>query len=308
MIKKEDDAKLVRALTPEERAELGLDEIANKPESRPESFSPIIKAVWENPETNVEREIEIDFEQVLNEQTAFYKNKLELDIDQTKVIDIWNRNYAEIKEEMEKYGYDSILIVPDDLPEEEVLNQKLIESMEENVGGKKIKVNATWQSNDFTNGGSFAAVRNLYPSGYRIVLTHSDQNIFENPIANPYLKATLNKDIMQLTGLDAEEVAKRIAASQEMKVNFMATINGQEIEVQAEGGSLEEYVLQQSIYFEKTGKHLDENGWTWLLKSYSGSRVVNAGWDLDGRLLVVDADSASARDDFLGLRLSRSFT
>ncbi|MCR4280486.1 MAG: hypothetical protein NUV82_03620, partial [Candidatus Komeilibacteria bacterium] len=106
-IKKEDDANLVRALTPEERKALGLDEEAKNPESNQESFSRIAKVTWNNPETQEDHEIEIDFERNLTEQTAFYKNKLELEIDENKVKDIWRRNYAEIKEEMEKYGYDS---------------------------------------------------------------------------------------------------------------------------------------------------------------------------------------------------------
>ena len=279
-----------------------------KAESRKkELISTEIKTKWQNPENQHEQAIEIDLEKILDEQKAFYKDKLGLEINDSEIRTIWKENYAEIKSEIEKYGYDSILVVPDDLPGEEILNRSIIETMKEKVGGKMKKVVATWQSDNFKNEGSFAGVKNPEKAECRIVLMHADQNIYNNPAANPYLKATLGKNVMQLSGLDQPEIENRISNSQEIKVDFKAMINGQEVRIQSEGNSLAEYLLQQAIYFEKTDKHLDEKGWTWLTKSCSGSRVVSAYWGPDGRQLDVYAYDPDTAIDTLGLRLSRSF-
>lgn len=272
------------------------------------SASAVMKASWQNPETGQEQVIEINLERILDEQKAFYRNRLNLEIDEREVKSIWNKNYTEIKNEIEKYGYDKITIVPDNLPEEEILNRDIIESMEETVGNSKKKVAATYQGDNFKNGGSFAGVINSEQPKYRIVLVYSKQNIYNNPAVNPYIKATLGKDIMQLTGLDLAEIEKRISGNQEMKVEFKAMINGQEVRIESDGESLEEYILQQAMYFEKTGQHLDEKGWTWLLKSFSGSRVVYARWYPDDRRLGVSALDPDDAADSLGLRLSRSFS
>jgi hypothetical protein len=124
----------------------------------------------------------------------------------------------------------------------------------------------------------------------------------------PLLKATQGKNIMALTGLDKPEVEKMIANSQDLPVNFETEINGQKRQIKGGGLSLEEYEIFQRMYFEKTGKHLDENGWTWLTKSRSGSRVVFSDWYPGGRRLIVYAVDPDYSFGNLGLRLSRSFS
>lgn len=304
---KEEAPRRFRPLTDEEKEELGLEE--ETPKTKPpkkELPSASAKTKWTNPETQTEQEIEINFEESLAEQKTFYKEKLNIDLDEEKAKDIWNRNYTEIKAGIKIYGYDSILIIPDNLPEEEILNEKLIETMDEGPG--KGKVNATYQSNNFRQGGSFAGIRNSYTPKYRLVLTHSVQNIYNNPNANPFLKATLGKNIMELSNLGQADIDSKISSGQEIKVDFKITINGQEIKIQSDGWSLEEYILQQSMYFEKTGKHLDESSWTWLIKSCSGSRVAYSDWSPDDRQLDVAASGPADVNDRLGLRLSRSFS
>jgi hypothetical protein len=303
---KEEVAERFRHLTDKEKEELGLTKKRNRENESKEPASPVLRASWKNPETKIEQTIEIDLEKILKERKQFYKDNLNMEINESAVREIWSKNRAEIKSEIEKYGYDSIQIIPDNLPEEEVLNRDLIETMDEGPG--KGKVAATWQSGNFESGGSFAGVKNSYAPKYRLVLTHSDQNIYENPNANPYLKATLGKNIMQLSGLNEEEVENRIKNNQEIEVNFETEINGQKIQIQAEGHSLEEYQLLQRMHFEKNHKHLDESGWTWLMKSFSGSRVVSSSWDPAARRLAVTADAPGCAYDILGLRLSRSFS
>lgn len=266
----------------------------------------LMKAQWKNPETQSEQAIEIDIEKVLVAQKQFYKEGLNVEIDEREVRSIWNKHYAEMRSEIEKCGYDDILIVPDNLPEEEILNQSLIETMGETVSGKKKKVAATFRGSNFTESGSFAGARNSYPAKYRLILTHSIQNIEDHPI----LKATRNRSVMQVTGLDAAEVGRRIAEGEELPVDCTLEINGQEIVIKAEGESLEEYILQQRMYFDKTGKHLDAEGGSYarLLKSFSGSRVVGSSWRPGDRQLGVGADNPGNAHGNLGLRLSRSFS
>jgi len=295
-----------RELTEEEKAELGLEEKSKKKKESRESASPILSTSWKNPETQVEQELEIDFEKSLSEQKTFYKNNLGLEISEVEARDIWNKNFSEIKMEMEKYGYDLILIIPNNLPEEEVLIQRIIETMEENVGGAKRRVAATWQGGNFRNGGSFAGVRNSYSPECRIVLTHSIKELEDHPI----LKRTRNKNIMDVTGLSEQEVGRRITNGEKLTVDCEIEIDGQKIRIQTEGQSLEEYLVQQAMCFEKTDQHLDSksDSYAWLLKSFSGSCVVSSGWRPDDRQLFVGANNTSYQPAHLGLRLSRSFS
>ena len=298
-----EEADSMRPLTPTEAVEFGIGK--KKTEKAKEGGRSLIEARWLNPETSTEQPIEINLEDKLAEFKAFYQDRLGLEIDEAEVRSIWQENYQEIKKEIETYGYDSILIIPENLPKEEVLNQKLIETMEETVGNKKKKVALTWQSDNFKSSGSFAKVRNSYSSKYRLVLTHSIQNLEDHPI----LKATRNMNVMSVTGLDQAEVNHRITNNKELTVDCKIEINGKEIEIKAEGESLEEYLIQQRMYFDKTGGHLDtkNNSYARLLKSSSGSRVVDANWNPDARQLDVYAHDPGYADAHLGLRLSRSF-
>jgi|GEM_PF-860256 len=263
------------------------------------------QANWQNPETKKQEELTIDLEKNLIEQSAFYKSKLNIEINKDIVKDIWNRNYKEICEQMQEYGYDHILIIPENLPNEEALNNKLIETMEENTGGQKQKVNATWRGENFKTGGSFAGVNNTNIYKYRIILTHSAQNLKDHPI----LQGTKNKNIIDITRLNESEITSRISNNQELPINCQIKVNNTNIKINAEGLSLKEYLILQAQYFNKTGKHLDESDWTWLLKSLNGSSVVGSSWDPAGRQLRVDAAcDVSLRSGRLGLRLSRSFS
>ena len=302
---KEEFLAQAEPLTEEELRQLGIGKQEKKPSI--EKVEPLLTTSFHNPETNQDQKIEIDLEYSLSEQIDFYQNQLNLSIDQVLVREIWQENYQEIKSEIEKYGYDQILIIPENLPDAGALNTKLIETMEETVGNKKQKVTATYRSENFKNGGNFTGMKNPSAPEYRIVLTHSDQNIYDNEDANPFLKATLNKNIMALTDLNPTEVAERITNNQAMPTNFKTEINGQIIEVKSDSLSLAEYEILQRMYFESTGNHLDKKGWTWLLDSRSGARVVSASWYPGVRQLIVHADDPADAVGYLGLRLSRSF-
>ncbi|HLD31267.1 MAG TPA: hypothetical protein VJB41_03715 [Patescibacteria group bacterium] len=244
-----------------------------------------------------DQEIEINFNNTLEKQKEFYKSKLGIEINESAVREIWNKNYAEIKGEIEKYGYDSILIIPDNLPSEADINKKVIEDMDEGAGKGRVvttKYNRTNQQ----------SISSVPESKYRIILVHSAQNLADNPL----LKATKGKNIMALTGMNQAEVERRISQGRDLPVDFEVEISGQKIKIKAESLSLEEYEIFRRLYFEENHKHLDESGWTWLMKSRSGSRVVGSSWNpFDWQLHVFAGDPGYALG-YLGLRLSRSFS
>lgn len=70
--------------------------------------------------------------------------------------------------------------------------------------------------------------------------------------------------------------------------------------------TLEDHLIFQRKYFEETGKHLDEIGWTWLATK-SGGRLAGSGWVPDAHGLDVDAGDLEGQRGDLGARSSRCF-
>jgi hypothetical protein len=258
-----------------------------------------IKAIFKNPETNQEKEIVFNLRERIKESQVFYQ-KFNLPVpDEKEIRAIWRKNYKEIQKEMETYGYDEMLIIPENLPNTESLNQTLIESMPNTT--------ATYQSNIFKKGNGFSGAKHTEKTKTKIIFCHQDQNIHENEKANIFNKQTLGKNILQLSGLDQAELERRVQNQENIPINFETEINGQKILIQSEGLSLNEYLIFQRQYFEKTNNHLDEKGWTWLLKTFSASRVVVSSWNPDNRQLSVRAYDLGLSADYLACRLSRSF-
>ena len=255
-----------------------------------------IKAVWTNPETKEQKEIIFNIQERIQEWQEFnQKHNLPIPSEQ-EIKKIFQKNKAEIQKEMETYGYDNILIIPENLPDNENLHQKMTKNY-----------NATWQSSNFKEGGGFTGAKHTENQKTKIILCHNDQNIYDNPEANVFEKATLRKNILQLSGLTEQEIQQKIQNQENIPVNFETSINGKTVKVQAEGLSLNEYLIFQKQYQEKNRKHLDESGWTWLLKTFSASRVVLSDWSAVGGRLDVDAGGSGYSDGSLPCRLSRSF-
>ena len=84
-------------------------------------------------------------------------------------------------------------------------------------------------------------------------------------------------------------------------------VKGQDVDLE-NTLSLQEYLIFQKKYFEETGKHLDEESWTWLATK-AGARLVGSRWDPgSGRGgLRVDAYGLGFQSTYLGARPSRSF-
>ena len=237
--------------------------------------------------------INIDIETKINNFADFYetKHKINLPPDFVETAkEVWSRNFEEIKSEIEKYGYNQILIIPEDLPDLGELNEKMTEGYR----------NKTYQSNNFKLGGSFAGIKNTGKQKFRIVLVHDAQNLADNPI----LKETKGKSVVDLSGLSKKEVEERIKKGKEIPINFKLK-DGRTL--QAGGLSVAEYEIFQRVYFEEKAKHLNQEDWSWLMGSFSGSRVAGAGWDPgDGQVILSVGDPGDQNDD-LGVRPSRSF-
>ena len=137
---------------------------------------------------------------------------------------------------------------------------------------EKMKMeNGNYTSSNFDAGGSFAGAQSTGVDKVRIILVHKTQNLKDRP----ELKAT--------SGVKAQDV------------NIEESL------------SLEDYILLQRKYFKETGKHLDEDGWTWIPRTKSGSRFVNSCWNPVGGKLYVDAYDAGYSSSGLGCRPSRYF-
>jgi len=298
-IDKERDSDRICVLSTQESEELGLVSNSNRQKETKEIATDILQVLWKNPETQTERNIEINIAQEIELFEKIYYDNLQIKIECDKIFAIWNSNFESIKKEIEVYGYDTIVIVPENLPMQDIVNEEVVETMYETA--------TTSQVNSSYYGIDKNSITSLPELKYKIILTKSDQNI--ELTTDPFLKSTLGKNIMDLTGLNNKVVEKIIQQKGELPVNYKTKINNQEIEIKAEGMSLEEYMIFQRAYFKKTGKHLDESGWTWLTKSFGGgSSVVDSHWSSATRQLLVSADDVSFRVGSLGLRLSRSFS
>ena len=261
-------------------------------------FPKEIKAIFTNPETNEQKEIVFNIKEKIKEAQEFYKNHNLPIPNEQEIKKIFRGSKAEIQKEIAMYGYDNILIIPENLPSTEKLHEQMSKDY-----------NATWTGKSFDQGGGFTGAKTTSDSKARIILLHDDQNMHSNPKANPFVKQTLNKNILQLSGLTQEEIDRRVENNEEVPVSFEAVINGKKTKIKSEGLSLNEYLIFQRQYFEKTNKHLDSNGWTWLPKTRSGSRFVDSVWwnPVDDRLDVVASDAGNSYG-YLGCRLSRSFS
>ncbi|MEK7097586.1 MAG: hypothetical protein AAB906_01945 [Patescibacteria group bacterium] len=136
---------------------------------------------------------------------------------------------------------------------------------------EKMKMeNGYYESDNFKEGGSFAGAVSQNTDKPRLLLVHKIQNLKDRP----ELAKTLN------------------VKGEDVKLDQVPT--------------LDDYLVFQRKYFEETGKHLDEDGWTWLATK-SGARLVRSDWHPDSRKLAVRAGGLEDRRGALGARPSRCF-
>jgi hypothetical protein len=303
-----------------EKAQKLKKEITEKLQNLKEKLCPReITANFKNPEKSPEEleknpeTIKFNIPEIIEKQKAFYAGKEGMPtFNEQEINQILRKHKAEFQKEIEIYGYDTIIIVPANLPSTAELNKALIESTL-NVAG------TSW-------GIELEEIEIMGDQKTKIILTHKDQYIYENDEANPFLKATLGKNIPGLVlnispdewskMKNAEKKEKNQEAMQKLKqgagINFETEINGQKKQIKAKGFSLDEYMLIQGQCYEETrmqGKveHLDEKGWTWLPESRSTSRVVISCWRTDFNHQNVYAHASDYSSGSVGCRFCKIF-
>ena len=128
------------------------------------------------------------------------------------------------------------------------------------------------KSNSIVNDLSGISLMSTGVDKVRIILVHKAQNIVDYP------------ELAQTRGKKAQDL------------------------VEEESLSLEDYIIFQNKYNKETHKYLDEVGWTWLLRTKSGSRFVYSFWHPDVGRLNIDASGAGFSIPDAGCRASRYFT
>ena len=127
-----------------------------------------------------------------------------------------------------------------------------------------------YTGSNFDEGGGFAGAVSQNTDKPRLILVHKTQNLKDRQ----ELRNTLNT-------------------------------KGKDVKM-GETLSLEDYIVFQRKYFEETGKHLDEDGWTWLATK-SGARLVCSNWYPSNHQLYVFASDLTYQFDCLGVRPARCF-
>ena len=124
--------------------------------------------------------IELDFEQEISSLIEFYKkHKIEVPVDfEEQMQDIWQRNSEDLREAIEKYGFDETLFIPGGLSVPDVHTKM------------SAGYNETYQGSNFRSSGSFEGVKEktIEP---RIILVH--KNRAKNLADRSELKETLGK-------------------------------------------------------------------------------------------------------------------
>ena len=204
--------------------------------------------------------ITIDLDQKIQEFKDFYQtNKIDTPADfEDQIKEIWGNNVDAIQKAIEENGFDDILLMPASIPLPD-LHSKMTEGYV-----------ATYQSENFTAGGSFTGAKSQNVDKPRIVLVHKTQNLKDRP----ELAKTLN------------------TKGQDLNLDHLLT--------------LEDYLVFQRKYFKETNKYLDEEGWTWLATK-SGARLVYAYWAPSAGQVNVHALDLDFQHASLGARPSRSF-
>ncbi|MEI7425570.1 MAG: hypothetical protein WCK16_01420 [Candidatus Moraniibacteriota bacterium] len=88
-----------------------------------------ITASYLNSKTNKTKEIKFNIPEVIEKQKAFYQAHNLENFNEQEVKKIFQCHKAEIQREMETCGYDTITIIPANLPTTETLNQKMTEGL-----------------------------------------------------------------------------------------------------------------------------------------------------------------------------------
>lgn len=261
------------------------------------SFKPVInERFYIIPEQTklVEKSIRIDFNEIIKRAMSFYKaHYIELPSDfELRAKDVWMRNLKEIKKEIATYGYDHVIIMPDNLPPFSELHYKI------NSEDNRTMVDGGYGIDSFLNDVRDSKSRD---NSFRLVFVHKSKNLGDNYL----LQSTKNKAPLNLTGktiftqwsLPLEtmrtlksEIQKEIRerADLQIKITLLNTIkfgnrpDSANCSIFAQGLTLAEYEILSTQFFEETGTGMDDDSHTLLLSSFCNNKFIRSGCDWNG--------------------------
>ena len=221
------------------------------------------------------REIKFELKKQLEDWAEFYQ-KHNIDwIEMPETIRLTPEQEKEIIRLIEQFGFDKMIIIPENIADTGDKMEKLHKEMTE---GEEYE--DSFQSSNFQEDGGFPAL--AIGNNLKIILTKNIQELDDDKLH----KETLGKSIDDL------EAPGGIFQKNQLQ-----------------GLDLTSYLIYQREYFEsnKKEKHLDDNRLTWLPGSrFSSGRIPGAGWDSHDSQLYFDANTSGGRYSYLGCRLSGS--
>lgn len=217
--------------------------------------------------------------------------------------EIWAKNFKAIEKEMATYGYDSVLIIPDDLPSLEELHEKMAAAF-----------TTTAFSKEFSVSEPFGKVKDLNISSnrFRIILLHGTQKIKNNPL----LAQTKDKTPAELTGLQTHQIEEAIAKRGKLKiqlplkgVRFGRSKDAANSDLSADVMTLAEYLIFQRLFMEERGVFLGSDGvGTWTLGTALNNRLTNIGYSVVGGFIDISSQFPNEQGHNVGCRICKSFS
>jgi len=224
------------------------------------------------------KEIIFALEEIKEHWLDFYeKHGIKADIPDIKLT---QEQAQEVEKLIEEFGFNKAIIVPEDLPDDPKLHEKMTQGY-----------NPTFQGEDFKKDGSFQGVKDL-KTGAKIIFTKDCRNTTEDE----FFKQTAN---LPPENPKADNDLKR----------FIKKIKNEK-GVELEGLALSTYLIYRREYHERTQKYLDVVSRVWLIGSKmkrSGRIPRSSCYAATGGGLHVDADTLSCRVTNTWCRLAKSF-
>ena len=268
-------------------------------------------------ETKTPEGMEVRFE--LREQLEYWKKFYKdhgIDwINLPDKIAITEEQAEQMKQLIEKLGFNKMIIIPEGLvgePEIEEYEEKgekrvikpaeHYEELHELMTNKATKVSKkyekSWESDNYKDDGGFGGSQDLR-QGLRIILVKDVKDLNEDELH----KKTLGASVVQ-------DLKKPDEPYLEGKGGLLETIQKEYEVAELSGLTESEYLVYQLDYFKRTGQHLDKIGWTWLSASRrpASGRAPYVGWGSGDDRLGFCSFSLVFRGGNPGCRLASSFS
>jgi hypothetical protein len=227
-------------------------------------------------------EIKIRLAEQLKYWSNFYENNGVDWVSLPETIDVSKEQKKEMQRLITEFGFNEILIIPENLAANGDDYEKLLALMTKGYD-EKIPHNQTLRFEDFKWGDDFYGLKNK-SNKLRIILTKKIKNIADDKL---FLE-TEGKSIVDLK-----------------RQGGVLTKN------KLKGFDLGSYLVFQFKYFQETGKHLDGGSWIWLTEqsNFSSSGYMpTVNWNRAHECLVLSSRQPDTADKLLsGCRLAGIF-